>query len=179
MYLAGGTGLALHLGHRRSVDLDFFAESPFDEERLLQLLQPIAAVVVIERQPQTLDLTIQGVKVSFHGYQYPVLFPRLLFSGVPVADPRDIACMKITAIASRGMKRDFVDLYAASRCFALAELLNLFARKYARTPYNKHHILKSLAWFADADKDPMPDMLVPLDWREVKRFFEREVPRLR
>jgi len=177
-YLAGGTGLALRFGHRRSVDLDFFVSEAFDEDQLLQRLQSMAGVVVVTRAPQTLHLTIQNTKVSFLGYAYPLLFPLLPFLDVPVADPRDIACMKITAIASRGTKRDFVDLYFACAHFGLGELLKLFARKYAETAYNKLHILKSLTYFADAEKDPMPHMLAPLEWTEVKRFFEQEAPQL-
>ena len=178
-YLAGGTGLALRLGHRRSLDLDFFLPDAFAEDFLLQRIQALPDVAVVGQAPQTLHLTVQGVKVSFLGYAYPVLYPFAPFMGAPVADPRDIACMKIAAIASRGAKRDFIDLYAACQRFDIAELLQLFARKYAATRYNRLHILKSLTYFADADKDPPPHMLIPLDWRTVKEFFEREAPELK
>jgi len=178
-YLAGGTGLALRFGHRRSVDLDFFLKEPFSEDALLQCIQPMPGVVVVARAPQTLHLTVQGVRVSFLGYAYPLLFPPAPFFDVPVADPRDIACMKITAIASRGTKRDFIDLYAACDRFGLASLLDLFAKKFIGTGYSKLHILKSLTYFADAEKDPLPHMLVPVDWRDVKKFFQLEVPPLR
>jgi len=178
-YLAGGTGLALRFGHRRSVDLDFFLPTAFDEELLLQRMQSLPGAAVVQRAPQTLHLTVQGVKVSFLAYAYPVLFPFAPFCDVPVADPRDIACMKITAISSRGTKRDFIDLYVACRKFGMAELFDLFARKYAQTGYNKLHILKSLTYFANAEKDPLPHMLVPLDWHDVKLFFEHEAPKLR
>jgi hypothetical protein len=177
-YLAGGTGLALRFGHRLSVDLDFFLSDPFDEETLLQRFQLLPDLAVVQRAPQTLHLTIQGVKVSLFSYGYPLLFPTARFEDNPVADPRDIACMKITAIASRGSKRDFVDLYAACERFGLSELMKLFSRKYARVGYNRLHITKSLTYFADAEKEPLPHMLIPLDWDEVRRFFEREAPRL-
>jgi hypothetical protein len=177
-YLAGGTGLALRFGHRRSVDLDFFIKEIFDEDRLLQRLERMPGVSDVRRAPQTLHLVIQGVKVSFLGYAYPLLFAPVLFDGVPVADPRDIACMKITAISSRGAKRDFVDLYASCERFGLQELLTLFAQKYARTGYNRLHVLKSLTYFTDAEKDPMPHMLIPLEWSDVKRFFQSEVQRM-
>jgi hypothetical protein len=178
-YLAGGTALALRYGHRRSVDFDFFVPSEFSEDLLLQTLQTLPEIAAVERAQQTLHLTIQQVKVSFLGYSYPVLFPSEAFLGVPVADARDIACMKVTAIASRGTKRDFVDFFAACQRHGIAELLALFDRKYATTGYNRTHVLKSLTYFADAEKDPMPHMLVPLDWNEVKQYFVREAPRLR
>jgi len=134
---------------------------------------------LVAKAPHTLRANIRGTKVSFLGYEYPLLFSTALFAGVPVADPRDIACMKISAIASRGTKRDFIDLYLTSQRFGLVELLGLFQRKYARTGYNRPHILKSLTYFDDAEKDPMPHMLVPLDWDAVKLFFRGEVPRLK
>jgi hypothetical protein len=176
-YLAGGTGLALQFGHRLSLDLDFFAAVQFDEEALLQRVHTLAEFSLVAKAPYTLHTTIGETKVSFLGYAYPVLFSEVRFLEVAVADLRDIACMKVSAIASRGTKRDFVDLYVAAQRFGLAEVLHLFDRKYAQTHYSRIHILKSLTFFGDAEKDPMPHMLIPLDWDEVKQFFLREVRR--
>lgn len=178
LYLAGGTGLALQFGHRLSRDLDFFAKTLFNEEILLQQIQNLAGFSLTARAPHTIHATIRGTKVSILGYKYPLLFPTISFENVSVADWRDIACMKITAIASRGTKRDFVDLYVAANRHGLAALLGLFAQKYARTQYQRLHVLKSLAFFGDADKDPMPHMLTKLDWSTVQQFFLREVPRI-
>ncbi len=177
-YLAGGTGLALRLGHRRSIDLDFFIRGTFDEDRLLQSIEQLPDFANVRRASQTLHLVVRGVKVSFLGHDYPLLFATDPFDGVPVADPRDIACMKISAVSSRGTKRDFVDLYAACKRFRLQDLLSLFAEKYARTKYDRLHILKSLVYFADAEKDPIPHMLVPFEWSDMKEFFQREVRQL-
>jgi hypothetical protein len=98
-YLAGGTGLALQFGHRLSLDLDFFAREHFDEESLLQRLQMLEGFALATKALNTLHATIEKTKVSFLGYAYPVLFSASPFLGVPVADPRDIACMKLSAIA--------------------------------------------------------------------------------
>ncbi len=176
LYLAGGTGLALQCGHRRSVDLDFFSAAMFDEELLIQKLGELGEFSVISRAVSTLHAGIGDVKVSFLGYPYPVLFPSLSFSGVAVADARDIACMKITAIASRGTRRDFIDLYSVSKKYGLLLLLESFKKKYARVNYSGIHILKSLTYFQEAEEDPMPDMLAELSWDEVKDFFRRQVP---
>ncbi len=177
-YLAGGTALALSFGHRRSIDLDFFTTESFQEDQLLRGLQPQTRLSVIAREHQTLHLHIGNVKVSFLGYAYPVLFPLLSLAGVKVADPRDIACMKISALAGRGTRRDFFDVYVAARQYGLNDLLALFRRKYAAADYSTIHILKSLTFFADAERDPLPDLLLPLTWDDVKHFFQAEVPRL-
>jgi len=114
-YLAGGTGLALHLGHRQSVDLDFFLGEDFDVEAVLQKIQRLGGFSLVSKSPGTIYANIHETKVSFIAYVYPVLFPFAQFLGANVADPRDIGCMKISAIASRGTKRDFIDLYALSQ----------------------------------------------------------------
>jgi hypothetical protein len=178
VYLAGGTGFSLRFGHRISVDLDFFSPDLFDEEILLQRIQNLSGFSLVTKSSHTLHAVIQETKVSFLGYAYPLLFPAVPFQGVPVADPRDIACMKISAVAGRGTKRDFVDFYVACREYGLRELLQLFAQKFEQTSYNQIHVLKSLMFFQDAEKDPMPHMLIPLDWDEVKSYFRREVPAL-
>ena len=177
-YLAGGTGLALQFGHRLSRDLDFFHPEHFNEDSLLQRLQVLQGFALAAKAPYTLHATVQATKVSFLGYAYPVLYVAGEFQGVPVADPRDIACMKVSAIASRGTKRDFMDLYLCAQRYGLAEILRMFEKKYAQTRFNRIHILKSLTYFADAVKDPMPHMLLPLDWDKVTEFFRTETPRL-
>lgn len=177
-YLAGGTGLALHLGHRRSVDLDFFSAGPWDPELLIQRLQQLPGFSVVSKATLTLHTLIEGCKVSFFGYAYPLLFPCGVFDGVKVADPRDIACMKISAISGRGTKRDFVDLYVASERYGLRQLLALFQEKYAPANYSTLHLLKSLSYFEEAEKEPLPDLAIQLSWEQVKEFFAEQAPRL-
>ncbi len=177
-YLAGGTGVALHLGHRRSHDLDFFSGEAVDPDALIRRLKTLSGFALASQAPETLHATVQGIKVSFFAYPYPLIFPLATFLGVNVADPREIACMKLSAIAGRGTKRDFVDLYMVAKLFDLARLLEWFKQKFAEVNYSLPHLLKSLTWFEDADKDPMPDMLAPLFWEDVKRFFRNESTRL-
>ena len=177
-YLAGRTGLALHLGHRRSLDLDLFSPELFGEDALLQRIQHISGLAVTSKAPGTLHTVIQETKVSFFHYAYPVLFPLDTFLGVQVAGVPDIVCMKLSAVASRGTKRDFIDLYTVAKQLGLDQQLQFFNRKYARAVYSMVHVLKCLTYFEDAEKDPMPDMLAPISWDQVKRFFRSEAPRL-
>ncbi len=177
-YLAGGTGLALHFGHRRSLDLDFFREDLFGEEALIGKVQTAGRMLIRSRGEQTLHADVDEVKVTFLRYPYPLLFPHGLFEGVPVADPRDIACMKLGAIAGRGLRRDFVDVYAAARTYGLRQLLDWFREKHARTSYSEVHVLKSLTYFDEAEQDPMPAMLHDVSWAAIKQFFNDQVPHL-
>ncbi len=182
-YLAGGTGLALLYGHRLSRDFDFFTAQLFDENAFIQRLQGLNDLTIVAKSEHTVHITYMGLKISFLAYTYPLLYKKKQYQpeadiSINVADARDIACTKISAIGSRGTKRDFVDLYKVTRQYSLPELYRLFQKKFSLTPYNNVHILKSLTYFADAELEPMPDMLIPLSWDTVKQFFVSEVPKL-
>jgi hypothetical protein len=86
--------------------------------------------------------------------------------------------MKVEAIANRGSRRDFIDLYVVSREYGLPEILQWFAKKYATVSYNRTHMLKALTYFADAEEEPSPDLVAPIEWSSVKEYFRSEVPRL-
>jgi hypothetical protein len=182
-YLAGGTGLALQLGHRVSRDFDFFTSELFNEDILIQKIQGLNDLTIVAKNEFTLHILMKKTKVSFLGYNYPLLFQTRKFQSdagvsLQVADKRDIACMKISAVSSRGTKRDFVDLYMVAQEYNLTELIKLFKQKFSLTPYNNVHIFKSLTYFEDAELEPMPDMLISLSWNTVKQFFTNEVPKL-
>ena len=175
-YLAGGTGLALQIGHRHSHDLDFFIQKEFDESRLVQQISLLGNFQLEKKSPQSVIGALDNIKVSFLGYSYPLLMPLRKASNINVADILDIACMKIDTIASRGAKRDFIDVYFVAKEFMpLKEILKRFAEKYISLQYNLVHIKKSLVYFADAENNPPPSMIKPVDWLTVKKFFEKEV----
>jgi len=118
---------------------------------------------------------LNGVRVSFFIYPYHLLASPAMLGSIQVAALEDLAVMKLDAIASRGKKRDFIDLYFICQdVMGLGEILPLVEPKYAGVTYNLVHLLKSLIYFEDADADPMPQMLRPVTWPDVRRFFERE-----
>ncbi len=180
-YLAGGTALALRHRHRRSVDFDFFRETSFSEQELL--LSLTRAFPGLERLPtgeQTLYVRLSGVTTTFFHYPYRLLENLEPTSwGFGLASDSDIAAMKIEAIAGRGSRKDFVDLRVLSVAgLSLDAAFELFDRKYGTERTDRYHRLRALAYFEDAEKEPMPDMLIPFDWDEAKRFFTAEATRL-
>ena len=179
-YLAGGTGLALQLKHRLSLDLDFFTEKDIDTKILIQKIKKLGKLSIEKENEDSLIGIFKGTRISFLKYDYPCLFSFKDFQGIKVADFRDIGCMKISAIASRGSKKDFIDLFfICQKIIPLEKLLKLFAKKYKGVNYNKIHILKSLVYFEDAEKDPMPKMIIPVSWKEIKKFFKKEVKEIK
>jgi hypothetical protein len=171
-YLGGGTALAIHLGHRRSVDFDWFTRECIAEPlRLARDLndQDIAFVTGhIERG--TLHGSVSGVQVSFLEYRYPLLQPLVAWPmfGCALASPEDLACMKLSALAQRGAKKDFVDIYAlGTKYCSLSDMLGWYQQKYAVTDLT--HVLYSLAYFDDADRERMPRMFWDSNWRTIKQ----------
>jgi hypothetical protein len=177
-YLAGGTGLALEFGHRASVDLDLFTDDSFEPHSIRDRLRDAPGLRTIQMAPDSLDVELHRVKISFLRYPYSRLFPTRRYMDLEVADARDIACMKLDAVASRGSRRDFIDLYFLAQHYPLPDLWALFAAKYASVSPNLVHLAKALTYFSDAELEPMPHMLAHVEWNGVKAFFEREVPKV-
>lgn len=177
-YIAGGTACALRIGHRLSFDLDFFTPESFDAKQLDKKLKKIGAYERDRVTKNTLLGTFLGTKVSFFKYPYPLIAKTELFDHVHVADLADIAAMKIDAVSDRGRKRDFIDLFFIAQKYSLEEILKFYDKKYHLLKTNKFHIAKSLAFFTDAQSDPMPEMTTNVNWSRVKGFFQKEALRL-
>ncbi len=177
-YLAGGTAIALQIGHRYSYDFDFFTHRKFDEEILVQRIAEAVPDFSLERKSWGTILGYMGeTRFSLFYYNYPLLFKTRRFFGIDIADIKDIAPMKISAIADRGTKRDFIDLYfifAKTKILTLKEALVLYDKKFRALGQNRIHILKSLVYFEDAENDKLPQMIRPVKWSSIKRFFISE-----
>jgi hypothetical protein len=174
-YLAGGTGLALQMGHRTSVDVDLFTRDAFDPLLVRDALRGTPRLRILQLADNRLHAEVAAIPSSFLRYAYPLLFNARRYHGLAVADVRDIACMKVDAVSSRGSRRDFVDLYFILREYRLAELLEWFDRKYESVAPSQVHLAKALTYFDDAELEPMPHMLAAVNWSTVKEHLEREV----
>ena len=181
-YLAGGTALALQIGHRVSVDFDFFTGKKFDPQQVIQELTTLSLPFRLERTAHGTILGFVGAtKFSLFEYTYPLLEKFVPYEGIALAGITDIAAMKLAAIGDRGAKRDFVDLYFITKVkkhLSLEDIFQLYDKKFAVLHQNKLHLLKALIYFDDAQTDHMPDMLQPVSWKEVKKFFASEVKQL-
>lgn len=178
-YLAGGTALALQIGHRISIDFDFFTTEEFTENILAQRLKKLIRDFKLERMEWgTILGNIKKTRFSLFYYNYPLLFKTHRLLGVKIADIKDIAPMKIAAIADRGTKRDFIDLYFITErenVLTLREALELYDEKFKLLKQNRIHILKSLVYFEDAEKSKMPRMIKDVSWQEVKKKIRKAV----
>lgn len=162
--LAGGTSLALRFGHRLSVDLDFFTTAPFEPTTLASQLG-VGPESITGLSEGTLQLRMDGVKVEFLKHAYPKLADDDLIDGIKLWSLKDMAAMKLNAISNRGSKKDFYDLAALLDHLPLQTLIDHYQAKYS--PASLMMVIRSLAWFDDADAEPDPISLRNDTWPAV------------
>ena len=163
--LVGGTALALQMGHRKSIDLDFFGlwDTSLD---LGEVLSRCGHVQVEHTTKMIRTYFVESVKVDIVHYPYKWLDPVILNENIRLASISDIAAMKLEAVNNRGSKKDFMDVAFLLERFSLRELVKLYREKYPAS--NEYMILRSLVYFDDAELEPMPLMLKPLTWETAK-----------
>ncbi len=173
-YLAGGTALALQLGHRQSVDLDFFIKKLPTHQKILDNLRR-EKPFILPSDETGLNLEIQSVKVSFLQYPYPLLEPTLDYEGLKLAGILDIACMKLNAVMQRGEKKDFYDLFEILQKYSLEEILSSHEEKFKDFETEKLSLLKALLYFDDADGSAEPILIKKTPWKKIKEKISAEV----
>lgn len=169
-HLVGGTAVAIHLGHRQSVDFDWCTQAfPGEPVNLAATL----AGRGVRLQPTslaqgTVQGSVDGVKVSFLEFKPPLLEPTIDWPefGCHVAGRADLAAMKLLAVSRRNTKKDFIDVPALGNVMPLQAMIEAFCRRFGLT--DSARALAALCFFDDADADPMPTMLVPSDWETIK-----------
>ncbi len=183
-FLGGGTSLALRLGHRVSHDFDFFSDSDrVQEDTRDEILESLKSsfpdLEIATNTLGDLTLSIMGHDVGFYSYRYSMLETGDDLLGIKVAGLLDVASMKLDAIAGRGARRDFYDLYFLAHIFPLERLFEYAEQKYTYTRDFPMMVLPYLNDFRNADEQSQQvDLLTPLDWEDVKIFFRAETKRL-
>lgn len=173
-YLAGGTALALRMGHRRSNDLDFFSVTDEVHARTRQeLIRSFSTLhaQVIENVDGNLLLLVNGLHVGFFSYGYPLLEPVQAVENVGLASTLDIGLMKLDAVIGRGNRKDFYDLYMISRQIPLQELLSAGERKHPQVRDFPLMAVEGLLQFDNANQDLQPEIVADLSWENVRLFF--------
>jgi hypothetical protein len=177
-FLAGGTGLGLHLGHRLSEDLDWFTPARFDAKELMKSISLLPEKPTLLRQDgrHTVRAYYNELETSFIAYdQVPARIHPLTVGAarIAVADVELLAAMKAAVLHDRGARRDFIDVHAISRMngWSVARFIEHGARAL---PLQPTQIARSATYFVDAEKDPMPRGCT-VSWEVVKADLTKGV----
>lgn len=175
-YLAGGTALSLQIGHRFSVDLDFFSPTediPSIRAGLERALQPFQGVLA-DSSWGNLVYLVNEVRVGFYGYGFPLVAPLVDTEGVRLAGMEDIALMKLDALLSRASRKDFYDLYFILQTLQLSDVFKKAEQKYPSVRDFEVQTTKRLVYFENAEEETDPLLLMNANWDLVKDFFIRQ-----
>jgi hypothetical protein len=176
-YLAGGTGLALHFGHRFSVDLDFFSDETVavgpDQRNALRHALNDPSLEIINDKDTAFVAAWRGVGISFFRLKlYPLVQPTFRVKNVNLAGLEEIGAMKLAAIINRGTRKDMVDLYFILQQVSLDSLFQVASVKYAKVRSFPVSATRALSYFDDAEALPMPQMIDKTPWSKMKKFLE-------
>jgi hypothetical protein len=175
-YLAGGTALALQIGHRTSVDLDFFSpdlDIPTIREALQSSLQEFFPELA-DSSWGNLVFVAGNVRVGFYGYGYPLVETLLKADIVSLASVTDIGLMKMDTLLSRASRKDFHDLYAICRRIPLRTLLEAIPQKFSHARDFEAQVVKHLVYFERAEQEAPVPLIEEVSWNDVKTFFRAE-----
>lgn len=177
-YLAGGTGIALQIGHRDSIDFDFFRKGAFDTGEFIEKLESVFKghkVFISQQQKNTVSCEIDDdIRLSFMTYDYELQKPLVKSQHFEIASLEDIACMKLSAITGRAVEKDFVDLYFILQKNSLPDLFDFCEKKYPS--FNRMIALKSLSFFGDVLRG---ELIFKeghkISWEKVKKNLKESV----
>lgn len=178
-YLAGSTALALQIGHRTSLDFDFYNPKHFDAKELYNKIEKQFAQDAQKtgEEKDTLFCRVNKVDLSFFWYQYPLIKKTVKVQGVALAGIEDIAAMKLIAISHRPAKRDYLDIFFLLQKFTLDDMFSFVSRKYPN--FNQYFILRALTYFEDVDQNQNQRSVKIIDpnfsWEEAKKKIFAEV----
>ena len=170
--LVGGTALALQIGHRKSIDLDFFSIHPFNENELAFYLEDRNQLRVDFLAANTLKGNIDGIKVDFITHAYPVVQEIKAPEGIRMASLHDISAFKLNAIVGNGTRlKDFVDVVFLSAHLSLNSMLKTFESKYnSRNPVIP---VKALAYHKDINfQEPLHLIGTTPSWNKMAGRIE-------
>lgn len=159
LVLHGGTAIALRLGHRDSVDFDFFTERSLDRKALLVALPPLASATTLQDEPNTYTVILNGVKISFFG---GITFgrvgrPQITKDGVMiVASLEDLMAQKLKVVMQRVESKDYRDIAALLRAGQTLESGMAGACALYGMSFSPMDCAKALVFFKGGDLAMVP-----------------------
>lgn len=181
-YLGGGTALALQMGHRISVDFDLFSQKDIPSDFLdkIKKLFENSKIIIFINHSEQLSVKVDGTRIDFVKYNFPFIFEPIKFQGVNILQIPEIAAMKAYTIGRRATFKDYVDLYfiLKEKHITIEEITKIAKKKY-KDEFDSRLFLEQLIFFEDIKKMKLEFLKEKVNKKEIQKFFEEEVGKLK
>jgi len=181
-YLAGGTALALQIGHRVSADFDLFSDHEIPQELFSETKKVFTGreIAVSVQNPDELTVFVDEIKMTFLHYPFPVLGKKVFLDGLACLSVPEIAATKAYTIGRRGSFKDYADLYfiLSGQYSSLADIADLAKKKYGGE-FNGRLFLEQLLWFDDVADTEIIFLKPTVGKGQIKQLFEGKIRELR
>lgn len=181
-YLAGGTALALQIGHRISVDFDLFSGTEISKNLLVKVKRVFEGKTVIPsvNNPDELTVFADDIKITFLKYPFPVINKFVDYNGVKILDAKEIAATKAYTIGRRGTLKDYVDLHfiVSEKISSLDEIMEMSKNKFG-SEFNDRLFLEQLVYFNDIEETKIQFLKESITKSDLEKFFQLEVSKIK
>jgi hypothetical protein len=172
-FLVGGTAIALHIGHRRSIDFDLFKEKKLNIKKILEKLDGRSNEYIITRRvSEQLNLVINNVKLTFFQFPYTIISDIAFEKIFKMPDLLSLAAMKAFALGRRAKWKDYVDLYFILKDhFSLIQIAQK-ANSLFKDQFSEKLFRAQISFFDDIDYSEKVEFLkTSIDEHEIKAFL--------
>jgi len=181
-YLAGGTALALQIGHRMSDDFDLFSEKNIPAE-LLEKIEELfkeATIDIIINHSEQLSLIIDQTKVDFVKYPFPLILNLIEYEEVKIIKISEIAATKAYTIGRRATYKDYIDLYFIlfEKHSSLSQIIKISQEKF-KEHFDTRLFLEQLVYLEDIQEEPIQFLKKKVGKKELEDFFQKEIKRIK
>ena len=178
-YLAGGTALALQIGHRTSVDFDLFSNKDIERSllpRVQRAFPDAASIAPLINNPDELTVLVDDVKITFLKYPFPTFDPFVIYDQVPLLSVREIAATKAYTIGRRGAYKDYIDLYfiLSEQHATLTDIIGVAEKKFG-VEFNSRLFLEQLIFLDDVEATDIQFLKTAVSRSELLNFFEANI----
>ena len=178
-YLAGGTALALQIGHRTSVDFDLFSNKDIERSllpRVQRAFPDAASIAPLINNPDELTVLVDDVKITFLKYPFPTFDPFVIYDQVPLLSVREIAATKAYTIGRRGAYKDYIDLYfiLSEQHATLTDIIDIAEKKFG-VEFNSRLFLEQLIFLDDVEATDIQFLKTAVSRSELLNFFEANI----
>jgi len=181
-YLAGGTALALQIGHRMSDDFDLFTEKDISADLLEEVEKTFkgSTIDIITNHSEQLSLIIDQTKVDFVKYPFSLISGLIEYEKVKIIKIPEIAAMKAYTIGRRATYKDYIDLYfiVSEKHSSLSEIIKISKEKF-KEHFDPRLFLEQLVYLEDIQEEPIQFIKEKVGKKELGNFFQEEIKRIK